>query len=56
MWKSRPLLNDLAGSPVATDPVHLYLVPVGRAIVLPEVPPSNPHFALDQKHQVAPPR
>jgi hypothetical protein len=41
------------GSAMKTAPVHLYLIPVGRRIELPEFPPSNVHFDIDQDHQVA---
>jgi hypothetical protein len=46
-------LDDLINSPVETNPVHLYLVPVGHKIDLPEFPPSNLHFDIDREHQVA---
>lgn len=45
-------LDDLISSPVKTNPVHLYLVPIGHKIDLPEFPPSNLHFDIDQQHQV----
>lgn len=46
-------LDDLISSPVKTNPVHLYLIPTGHKIDLPEFPPSNLHFDVDQEHQVA---
>lgn len=33
--------------------MHLYPVPVGRRIELPEFPPGNLHFDLDRAHGVA---
>jgi hypothetical protein len=46
-------LDSLIGSSLKTAPVHLYLIPVGHQIELPEFPPSNLHFDIDQDHQVA---
>lgn len=46
-------LDSLIDSPVKTAPVHLYLIPAGHRIELPEFPPSNLHFDIDQDHQVA---
>lgn len=46
-------LDNLISSAVKTSPVHLYLIPVGYRIELPEFPPSNLHFDIDQEHRVA---
>lgn len=46
------LLDSLIHSPAKTAPVHLYLIPVGHRIELPEFPPSNLHFDLDPDHGV----
>lgn len=47
------LVRDMAHSPVPTSTVHVYLVPDGHPIELPQFPPSNLHFDIDQEHQVA---
>ncbi len=46
------LLDSLIHSPAKTSPMHLYLIPVGHRIELPEFPPSNLHFDLDPDHEV----
>ncbi|HEX7661884.1 MAG TPA: hypothetical protein VF444_20645 [Pseudonocardiaceae bacterium] len=46
-------VDDLARAVVRRGPVHLYLIPAGHRIELPELPAANLHFDLDPEQGVA---